>query len=222
MNEPPNLEKLIPDLVYSDDYQPLKPRAIAKKLKLIDDEKNVKRAIKRLVKQDRLAFGAKHLVFKPKGAPQEKQGSGRVSTTSERSNEVTGTFRRAAAGFGFVTPQDSTATDRSDDIFIPKHKTLDAADLDVVRIRISRGHQGQRRDDTQRISGRVIEVIERHTHRFVGTYVEHAGYGFVNVDGGVFESGILVGDAARRIAKSTIKSSLKWSTFRPIGRKAKV
>ena len=72
MNEPLNLEKLITDLVYSDTYQPLKPRAIAKKLKLIGDEKNVTRAIKKLIKQDRLAYGAKHLVIKPKSSRRKR------------------------------------------------------------------------------------------------------------------------------------------------------
>ena len=55
MNDSLDLEKLITDLVYSDKYQPIKPRAIAKKLKLLGDEKVVTRAIKKLVKQDRLA-----------------------------------------------------------------------------------------------------------------------------------------------------------------------
>ena len=48
MNDVLDLEKLITDLVYSDSYQPVKPRAIAKKLKLLGDEKNVTRAIKKL------------------------------------------------------------------------------------------------------------------------------------------------------------------------------
>lgn len=203
MNSSINLESLILDLVFSDEYQPLKPRAIAKKLKLVDEEREVKRAIKKLVKQDRLAYGSKHLITKPPEAKRKTKGTDATAKpgTSRRSNEVIGTFRRTTAGFGFVTPRDSTATDRSEDIFIPKHKTLDAADLDVVRIRVSRGHPGQRDDAARRISGRIVEVIERHTHRFVGTYQEQRGLGFVIVDGGVFESGILVGDAGAKNCK---------------------
>ena len=66
MNNPINLEKSVLDLVYSGDYQPLKLRGIAKRLKLLDEEKNLKRVIKRLIKQDRLAYGSHHVIIKPK------------------------------------------------------------------------------------------------------------------------------------------------------------
>ncbi len=211
MNEPINFEKLILDFVASDGYQPMKLRGIAKGLKLLDDEKNLKRAVKRLIKQDRLAYGPKHLVMLSKSRPMAtvktaaKSKSGTDSTktsnatirTSERSNEIIGTFRRAAAGFGFVTPQASTATDRSEDIFIPKQKTLDAADQDLVRIRLSRGHQDSK-PDPRGASGRIVLVLERHTNRFVGTYFERGKDGIVVVDGGLFETGILVGDAGAK------------------------
>ena len=212
MNEPINLEKLILDLVLSDTYQPLKPRAIAKKLKLIGDEKNVTRAIKKLVRQDRLAYGSKHFVVKSKASKtrtkkKEQDTSGSNSTSKSKSSNVVGTFRRASAGFGFVTPQDSTATDRSQDIFIPKQKTLDAADLDVVSVRLSR------EKSSKGASGRIVEVIDRHTHRFVGTYIESDGYGFVSVDGGVFESGILVGDAGAKSCKVDDKVVIEMVRF---------
>ena len=215
MNEPINLEKLILDLVLSDAYQPLKPRAIAKKLKLIGDEKNVTRAIKKLVRQDRLAFGSKHFVVRPKASKTRKKKKDAANPKSKsKSNNIIGTFRRAAAGFGFVTPQDSTATDRSEDIFIPKQKTLDAADLDVVSVRLSRENSGrQRSKDSKGASGRIVEVIDRHTNRFVGTYVESSGYGFVAVDGGVFESGILVGDAGAKSCKIDDKVVIEMVRF---------
>ena len=72
MKEKLNLEKSILDLVLSDNYQPLKPKAIAKKLQLLDEEREVKRTIKRLIKKGRLAYGSKHLVLKAKGQPKKK------------------------------------------------------------------------------------------------------------------------------------------------------
>ena len=57
MNAAKQVEKLILELVLSDNYQPLKPKAIAKKLKLLDEEREVKRTIKRLIKKGRLAYG---------------------------------------------------------------------------------------------------------------------------------------------------------------------
>ena len=174
------IEKAILSLIRSDNYRPIKPRVIAKKLDLVDEERAVKKALKRLVKKGAAAWGPKHLVLKV-----DKKAKG---------NEVVGLFRRAAAGYGFVTPENSIATDRSDDIYIPKQKTLDAADGDTVKIRVSRRRQGS----DVRISGRVIEVLDRRTNRFVGTYRETSGFGYVMVEGGLFESGILVGDASAK------------------------
>ena len=206
MKEKINLEKIILDLVLSDNYQPLKPRAIAKKIKLLDEEREVKRTIKRLIKKGKLAYGPKHLVMRGHGKPESKNSS--KTKSGSKHNEIVGTFRRAAAGFGFVTPKDSRATDRSDDIFIPKTKTADAADRDVVKIRVS-----TRREGKFRTSGRVIDVIERNTHQFVGTYKEASGYGIVDVDGGVFESGILVGDAGAKNCKIGDKVVIEMVNF---------
>lgn len=174
------IEKGVLQLIRSDDYRPIKPRAIAKKLGMLDDERSVKKAIKKLIKQGAASWGPRHLVLQAQVKP--------------RRDEIVGVYRRASAGYGFVTPENSTATDRSDDIYIPKQKTHDAADGDTVKIRVSRRRQGSE----MRVSGRVIEVIQRRTHRFVGTYHENAGYGFVVVSGGVFDEGILVGDAGAK------------------------
>ncbi len=191
-----NLQRKVLRLVGSDHYKPSKPRSIAKQLKLGDDEERpLKKAIKALVKQGRLAWGPKHLVVK--------------AELKQRHDEVVGLFRRTAAGFGFVTPTGSTVTDRSEDIYVPKQKTLDAADRDIVRIRISRRRQGA----DVRISGRIIEVIERRTHQFVGTYREKHGYGLVMVDGGVFDSGILVGDAGAKNARIGDKVVIEMVSF---------
>ena len=206
-----NIEKRILDLVRQKNYQPLKPKAIAKKLKLSDEEREVKRCIKRLIQKGYLKYGSKHMVLKApldsKGKPKKTQKPKTDSTGKKtKSNEVVGRFRKAAAGFGFVTPEDSTATDRSEDIFIPQMKTLDAADMDTVRIRVSKGHSG-------RTAGRVIEVVERYTNRFVGSYKEANGLGIVVVDGNRFESGVLVGDASAKNGRVGDKVVIEMVSF---------
>ena len=214
MKEKLNLEKSILDLVLSDNYQPLKPKAIAKKLRLLDEEREVKRTIKRLIKKGRLAYGSKHLVIKATGQPKKnslKNSGGKSGKGSRGKNEVVGIFRRAAAGFGFVTPEGSTATDRSDDIFIPKTKTADATNRDIVKISVSKGREG--RDGKKRTSGRVIGIVERHSNRFVGTYGETGKFGFVTVDGGVFEAGILVGDAGAKNCRIGDKVVIEMANF---------
>ena len=207
MNEPRKLEQLILDLVLSDSYQPLKPKAIAKKLKLLDEEREIKRTIKRLIKKGRIAYGPKHLVIRGNNKPEARNNS--TAKAVRKTNEIVGKFRRAGGGFGFVTPNHSTAIDRSEDIFVPKTKTADAADLDIVKIRVSKRSAGK----DVRITGRVIDIIERHTHRFVGTYRETGNYGFVDVDGGVFESGILVGDAGAKNCRVNDKVVIEMANF---------
>ncbi len=244
MNPSINIEKLILELVLADNYQPLKPKAIAKKLELLEDEKKVRRTIRKLVQAGRIAFGDKHQVIKPKSkpkggkrksndpepsfgdgvfpadadpfplhskskanakpkagskakAPSKPDGTRESTKTPEKKkkNQIVGVFRRNQAGFGFVTPLDSVVIDRSEDVFIPRSKTLDAADRDTVTVRVSKPRPGNRPD---RMSGRIVEVVERHTHRFVGTYRESGNYGVVVVDGGGFDSAILVGDAGAK------------------------
>ena len=169
--------------------------------------------------------GARHLILAAPDGTKDKSRSPKSrdeksdQPSKKKANQVTGTFRKAAAGFGFVTPDGSTATDRSEDIFIPRHKTLDAAHLDHVKIRLSKddgkskggkSKSGSRRDKS---SGRVVEVLQRHTHRFVGSYTEVGNNGIVTVDGGTFDSGILVGDAGAKACKIGDKVVIEMANF---------
>ena len=242
MTENTNIKQQIIDLVLADNYQPLKPRAIAKKLGLSSELIEVRRTIKKLVRSGKLAFGSKHLVIKPKrsapsrsdrkeradrndskptqstpsaqGAPAANKSGG---SQKSKSNEVIGVFRKTAAGFGFVTPEDSTATDRSEDIFIPKTKTLDAANLDTVQIKFSRSRdndsRGKKKSSHNRLSGRIIKVIKRRTRQFVGSYHETGELGYVVVDRGAFDSHILVGDAGAKRCKIGDKVVIEMVSF---------
>ena len=239
MTEKTNIKQQIIDLVLADNYQPLKPRAIAKKLGLSSELIEVRRTIKKLVRSGKLAFGSKHLVIKPKRrAPsrsdRKERGDGKPSKSAQsgkgapvateggelkksKSNEIVGVFRKTAAGFGFVTPEDSTATDRSEDIFIPKTKTLDAANLDTVQIKFSRSRdndaRGKRKSSHNRLSGRIIKVIKRRTRQFVGSYHETGELGYVVVDRGAFDAHILVGDAGAKRCKIGDKVVIEMVSF---------
>src|ERR1700759_1227330 len=90
------------NLVAEPNYRPVKPRVLAKKLGVAEDDKtDFKRFIKKLVKRGKLSWGASHLVGPPStvtapvgGAPPvtEKKRTGPPGT-------ITGTFRRAQGGF---------------------------------------------------------------------------------------------------------------------------
>ena len=220
MNERPNIRQMVLDLVLDDNYQPLKIRAIAKKLGLLENEREVKRAVKKLIKNGDLRYGDKHLVRKPakrKAKPEKVKPAADSGKKKRKDNEIVGTFRKTSGGFGFVTPEDSVVTDRSEDIFVPRSRTGDAAHMDKVIVRIPK----EKKEDTRKRSkkpgkgpaGRIVRVVERYTHRFVGTYQENGDNGIVVVDGATFEHGILVGDAGAKACKAGDKVVIEMANF---------
>ncbi len=199
MDEKTLSEKIV-ELVNGDTYQPVKPKVIAKKLGLEkDDVKSVRRVIKRLAKKGRLSWGGSHVVRKAGDAGAS--GSG---------NQITGVFRRISSGAGFVRPRSSTSvSDRSQDIHIPAKQTKDASSGDVVLVRLNRraGHGGNKR------SGEIIDIVERDTHQFVGTYYESQGGAFVRIDGSVFSKAIPVGDPGAKAAAPDDKVVIEMVRF---------
>ena len=178
-------------LVQDPQYRPLKPKSLAKRLGLTDEQATVaKRTIKRLVKEGRLAYGPSHLVRLVAPAT----GKARAAPRGKRDTKhVVGLFRKAAGGFGFIRPQADAQTggesDQREDVFVAAKDTSDAVTGDTVKARLlaKRGRQGRRQ-------ARIIDVVERETNRFVGNYFEQAGMGMVQVDGTVFAHPIYVGD----------------------------
>src|SRR5262245_5080832 len=112
--------------VLHPNYRPVKPRVIAKKLGQTEDLAEFKRALRQLIKEGRVAYGANHLVAPP-GAPQGQQGQ----------QQITGVFRRTAAGHGFVRPAGVLpGHEKTDDVYIPANRALDAASGDTVLVRL--------------------------------------------------------------------------------------
>ncbi len=92
-----DLEDQLLALVRAPGYRPCKPRLLAKQLALDEDgARDLKRAIKKLVKGGRLSYGANHLVGPPASAAKPVAGGDGY--------RVTGVFRRTEAGYGFVRP----------------------------------------------------------------------------------------------------------------------
>lgn len=192
-----DLARRLLEHVSHPNYRPVKPRVIAKQLRIPKEEHaELKRAIKRLVKQGKLSYGANHLVAGPTGAAQD---------------ELVGTFRRAMSGYGFVRPQGTArSVGRQDDVFIPASRTRDAANGDLVRVRIrKRGSKGRE----SRVSGEILQILERATKQFVGTYSERAGIGVVQVDGTEFPYSVFVGDPGAKGARPGDKVVLEMVTY---------
>jgi len=193
-----NLEQQLLAYVHAEHYQPVKPRVIARKLELDEDTtRELKKLIKRLVKKGLLEYGQKHLVRKPSGKKNDK-------------SLVTGVFRRNPNGYGFVRPNEALgSSSREFDIFIPARRTLDASSGDIVQVRSRKKHE----NGEVRYSGEILEVLERETHQFVGTYKERSGLGLVVVDGNVFAQAIPVGDPGAKNAVENDKVVIEMVRF---------
>jgi ribonuclease R len=242
-----DLESRILDYVGRPNYQPVKPRVIAKKLGISEEGvSDFKRVLKRMVKSGKLVYGASHLVLptatasvghalRAEAMPDElaEPHDGAPSATDHRgthsvpddeaarkpaktplpralANHVTGVFRRAQAGFGFVRPTGSVPqADRKLDIFIPADRTRDAASGDTVLVHLQKTRDVRRPNPV----GEIVEVIERETHQFVGTYFESAGNAYAQVDGTLFVRPILLGDPGAKSARPDDKVVFEMVRF---------
>ncbi|HEY3391329.1 MAG TPA: ribonuclease R, partial [Lacipirellulaceae bacterium] len=113
-----------------------------------------------------------------------------------------------SGGFGFVRPEGTlSSAGRDADIFVPADRTGDAANGDIVSVRLEkRGRMGK-------LEGRIIDVVERATNRFVGVYFEQAGMGLVQVDGSIFTTPIYVGDPGAKGARADDKVLIEMVRF---------
>ena len=202
------LENAVLELVHKPGYRPVKPGKIAKQLKLSGEQlTDVKKVVKRLVRDGKLVYEAEHRLRAPDLKAPEVKASG--STKKPQINRVVGVFRRMEAGYGFVRPSGTTPPDaRSGDVFIPASKSGDASSGDVVVVRLGRPgghHPGPK--------GEIVEIVQRQTHQFVGSYFEADGGAYVEVDGKAFSRPISVGDPTASDAEPNDKVVFEMVRF---------
>jgi ribonuclease R len=167
-----------------------------------DQTMEVKRAIKRLVRDGQLQYESNHLV--------------RAATPlAHGANRVLGVFRRTQGGFGFVRrskpagEQPGGGAEPAPDVYVAAGDSRDAASGDVVLVHITsstgRGGKGP--------AGEIVEIVERDSHEFVGTYFENEGMAYVQVDGTVFAKPIYVGDPGAKGARADDKVVIEMVRF---------
>ena len=152
-------------------------------------------------------------------------------------NFVVGTFRQTEYGNGFVRPRADARGEELlpvPDIFIPAEESRDAASGDTVVVELTYDPQrdgGKRRfGDTNRAqrrsgrsdsggfesdapAGKIVEILERDTMRFVGTYDCDDDVAVVEVDGKLFRTPIYVGDPTACSARSGDKVVIDMVRF---------
>ena len=195
--DPSEIDALLLAHIQRPNYKPVKPRVIVKQLKLDEaGRRELKKSIKRQVKRGRLTYGTNHLV--------------KLAAAASETNLVTGTFRRTRHGYGFVRPKlETRVASRDDDIYIPEKRSQDAANGDLVLVKV-----GKRKErGEQKWRGEIEEIIEREKRQFVGTYFEAEGTGMVQVDANIFVKAILVGDAGAKAAATDDKVVIEMVRF---------
>jgi len=170
-------------LLKRPDYGPLKPVKLARALGVSDqDYEQFKTALDQLLQ-------AGHVLA----------GSGRAVTLPPLPNKLTGTFRANPRGFGFVSPLEHNA---HGDLFIPPEAAGDAMNGDIVTAKVTR--KGMR-GGQMRYSGRIIEILERASNRFVGTLARQNNMWIVQPDGSDCLEPITVDDVAVKGAREKDK-----------------
>ncbi len=121
-----------------------------------------------------------------------------------------GLFRRREGGFGFVRPTDAAPAEAaSADIYVASEDAADASTGDTVVVELRKRREGRHPGPR----GRIVEVLQRETHRFVGTYYEEGGEALVTIDGTVFSRPILVGDPGASDARPEDKVVVEMVRF---------
>ena len=165
------------------DYEPLKLAQLAKTLDVgPEDYPQFKEAFDQLRQAGHVVVGARNLISLPALAGQ-----------------IVGTFRANPRGFGFIVPLEPNS---HGDLFIPPTAKADAMTGDIVIAKVKR--KGKRGGE-MRISGQIIEVLERAKNRFVGTLVKHPETWLVEPDGKGFFDPISVDDVTAKGAKEKDK-----------------
>ncbi len=174
------------------NYEPVKPKALARKIGVTAPQyADFRRALRSLHRDGRIEMGKNHTV-----KPKPPHGT------------ITGTYRRTSSGLGFVRPHLIEGQSGAE-IRIKEEHSLDAATGDSVLVRLTR--KPARPD--QLASGHIVRVLERATRQFVGTYFEREGQGLVRVDGTVFSHSIYVGDPGAKGARPDDKVVFEMLRF---------
>ncbi len=175
------------NLIHSHRYRPLRTRRLARFFDVAEEDYGEFRTlVKRLIRDGELAIGPRGQIVPPgKPTPKREKPPG---------NTVVGRFSQAAGGFGFVIPDEPGGPSGDEDVFIPADKRLNAVTGDTVLAKVDR-------KDKRGYAGHLLEVLQRGTTQFVGTFYETQAGPVVRPDGGILHEDFDVPDARSAGAK---------------------
>ncbi len=186
------LPRTILDFVSRQSYEPVKPKALAKKLGITKKRQaKFDHALDQLIADERVRL----------------LDTGRVAAKTP-AGLVVGVLKKTASGAGFLIPHEPRPKDLVGDVYIDRQDVGDAQSGDEVLVRLTR----RRRSGGQRC-GAIVDIVERATNTFVGTYLEDQGAGWVRIDGSNFNELIWVGDPGAKGAQEGDKVVIEMIRF---------
>ncbi|TWT57889.1 Ribonuclease R [Thalassoglobus neptunius] len=191
-----NLTKQLIEYVKKPGYRPMKPKTLAKKIGVTK-----KKAAKfDAALEEGLASGEIQL-----------SDSGRIRSKVPKGNHL-GIVHRIKSGDAYVILREPKPVGLTDDVFVDKKDLKDAQNGDEVLIGLL-----QRRKGRGQRCGYVVEVVERATNVFVGTYSEDDESGWVQIDGKDFLEPVWVGDPGAKGAVEGDKVVIEMLRFPAVG-----
>lgn len=207
-------------------YKPAKPKIIAERLGLAGEAAaELKKVVKKMIRAGELEYGPSHKILpvdedhpcragiasKTEKASSSDGDSAKPKAARQKDSDryVVGTFRRVSTGEGYLRPEGTPASAGKDnDVYLSKRNAEDAASGDKIRVVLSR-HAGPK----GKPEGKLVDIIERATNQFVGTYLEKEGQGLVKIDGKVFSTPLYVGDPGAKGAQEDDKVVVEMVRF---------
>ncbi|MBA4189724.1 MAG: ribonuclease R [Planctomycetaceae bacterium] len=187
----PDLLSRILHAITAHSYTPIKAKPLFKRLNLDEGQyPEFRKTLRELIRTGRLTVGRNQTI-----------------RAADPHGTITGIYRRAQAGHGFVRPHTVDGTFKAD-VYIREDKTLDAATGDEVLVRVTRAAT-----HIKDAAGEIVRVLERATRTFVGTYFERDREALVRVDGTVFSHSVAVGDPGAKGAKPQDKVVIEMLRF---------
>lgn len=191
-----DLKESIVSFVQRPSYRPMKPKSLAKKLGV--------------TKKKQAKFDA---------ALEEARAAGEIRIADSgriQAKAPTGSFlgivHRVKSGDAYIILREPKPPGMTEDIFVDKNDLKDAQNGDEVFVKLL-----QRRMSRGQRCGYVVEVVERSTNVFVGTYYVEDESGWVRIDGKEFPDPVWVGDPGAKGAKDDDKVVIEMLRFPAVG-----
>jgi len=186
------MEQQILDYLQRPGYKPVKPAALAQRLKIPKVKlSEFHAALDRLTEAGRIRETRKGVIRPVMGT-----------------DFLVGTIKRGGSGAGTFIPHETPPWLKQGTLRITARDMRGAHTGDEVLVRIlsRRAARGQR-------CGRVEEILQRATTTFVGTYFESGGQAHVQIDGRAFQQPVPVGDPGAKGARPGDKVVIEMLRF---------